>query len=160
MAPSNPDIVYIGMGETELRGNVTQGDGVYKTTDGGKTWTHVGLSDTQAIAKIRVHPTNPDIVYVAAFGHPAGPNAERGVFRTKDGGRTWQKVLYRDDKTGGIEVVLDPNNPQVLLRLVVGGVPGVASDVERRRRQRAVQVDRRRRHLDRDLRGSRACRRA
>src|SRR5580765_2782174 len=84
VSESNPDVVYIGMGETELRGNIMQGDGVYKSTDGGKTWKNVGLVDTQAIARIRVHPTNPDIVYVAAFGHPYGPNADRGVFRTND----------------------------------------------------------------------------
>ena len=114
VAPSNPDIVYLGTGESELRGNIAQGDGVYKSTDAGKTWTHVGFEDSQTIAKLRIHPTNPDIVFVAVFGHPAGPNAERGIYRTKDGGRTWEKVLYRDDKTGGIEVNFDPNNPQVL----------------------------------------------
>src|SRR5271165_6250672 len=114
VAASNPDVVYIGMGETELRGNIMQGDGVYKTTDGGKTWKSVGLVDTQAIARIRVHPTNPDIVYVAAFGHPYGPNAERGVFRTKDGGKTWQKVLYRNDHAGAVDLCIDPHNPSVL----------------------------------------------
>src|SRR3569832_343244 len=76
VSPSNPDVVYIGMGETELRGNIMQGDGVYKTTHAGKTWTHLGLDDTQAIARIRVHPTNPDIVYAAAFGHPYGRNTD------------------------------------------------------------------------------------
>src|SRR5262245_34453212 len=80
ISASNPDIVYIGTGESEIRGNIIQGDGAYKTTDAGKTWTHVGLSDTQVISKIRVHPTNPDLVYVAAFGHHAAPNADRGVF--------------------------------------------------------------------------------
>src|ERR1700720_3842226 len=114
VAPSNPDVVYIGMGETELRGNIMQGDGVYKTIDGGKTWKNVGLIDTQAIARIRVHPTNPDIVYVVAFGHPYGPNAERGVFRTKDGGKTWQKVLYRNDHAGAVDLCIDPHNPNVL----------------------------------------------
>jgi len=114
VAPSNPDIVYIGMGESDLRGNIAQGDGVYKSTDAGKTWTHIGLGDSQTIAKIRVHPTNPDLVYVASFGHPAGPNAERGVFRSKDGGKTWDKILYRDDKTGAVELNFDPNNPNVL----------------------------------------------
>src|SRR4029077_2715590 len=107
----NPDVVYIGMGESELRGNIAQGDGVYKSTDAGKTWTHIGLVETQVISKIRIHPTNPDIVFVAALGHPAGPNPERGIFRTKDGGKTWDKVLTRDDKTGGIELNFDPKNP-------------------------------------------------
>jgi photosystem II stability/assembly factor-like uncharacterized protein len=114
VSESNPDVVYIGMGETELRGNIMQGDGVYKTTDGGKTWKNVGLTDTQAIARIRVHPANPDIVYVAAFGHPYGPNAERGVFRTKDGGKSWQKVLYRNDHAGAVDLCIDPHNPNVL----------------------------------------------
>ena len=114
VAPSNPDVVYIGTGESEIRGNIAPGDGVYKSTDGGKTWTHVGLRDAQNISKIRVHPTNPDIAFVAAFGHHAAPNEERGIFRTTDGGKTWQKVLYRDPKTGGIEIVFDPNNPNVL----------------------------------------------
>src|SRR3954470_13378414 len=114
IAPSNPDIVYIGTGESEIRGNIIQGDGAYRTSDGGKTWSHVGLADTQVIAKIRVHPTNPDLVYVAAFGHHAAPNPDRGVYRSKDGGKTWDKVLFRDDKTGANELIIDPGNPQVL----------------------------------------------
>jgi photosystem II stability/assembly factor-like uncharacterized protein len=114
VAPSNPDIVYIGTGEADIRGNIIQGDGAYKSTDGGKTWTHIGLADTQVIAKIRVHPTNPDLVYVAAFGHHAAPNAERGIYRSKDGGKTWDKILFRDDKTGGNELIVDPSNPQVI----------------------------------------------
>ncbi len=114
IAPSNPDVVYIGMGESDIRGNIAQGDGVYKTTDGGKTWKHMGLEDTLAVSKIRVHPKNPDLVYVAALGHPAGPNDERGVFRSKDGGATWQKILFRDNRTGAIELILDPNNPDVI----------------------------------------------
>jgi photosystem II stability/assembly factor-like uncharacterized protein len=114
VAPSNPDVVYIGTGEADIRGNIIQGDGAYKSTDGGKTWTHIGLTETQVIAKIRVHPTNADLVYVAAFGHHAAPNAERGVYRSKDGGKTWDKILFRDDKTGANELVIDPNNPQVI----------------------------------------------
>jgi photosystem II stability/assembly factor-like uncharacterized protein len=114
VAASNPDIVYIGTGESDIRGNIIQGGGAYKSTDGGKTWTHIGLTDTQVIAKIRVHPTNPDLVYVAAFGHHAAPNPDRGVFRSKDGGKTWEKILFRDDKTGGNELIIDPNNPQVI----------------------------------------------
>jgi photosystem II stability/assembly factor-like uncharacterized protein len=114
IAPSNPDVVYAGMGETELRGNIIQGDGVYKTTDAGKTWTSIGLEKTQAISRIRVHPTNPDIVYVAALGNPYGPNAERGIFRSKDGGKTWERVLFRDEKTGAVDLAIDPKNPDVL----------------------------------------------
>src|SRR5579864_7186495 len=100
VAPSNPDVVYIGTGEADIRGNIIQGDGAYKSTDAGKTWTKIGLADTQNISKIRVDPANPDVVYVAAFGHHAAPNPDRGVFRSKDGGKSWQKVLYKDDKTG------------------------------------------------------------
>src|SRR5262245_921688 len=114
VAPSNPDVVYAGMGETELRGNIIQGDGVYKTTDGGKTWTSMGLERTQAIARVRVDPSNPDLVYVAALGNPYGPNPERGVFRSKDGGKSWDRVLHRDDKTGAVDLAMDPNNPDVL----------------------------------------------
>jgi photosystem II stability/assembly factor-like uncharacterized protein len=114
VAESNPDVVYAGMGETCLRGNIMQGDGVYKSTDAGKTWTHVGLAETQAISKIRIDPRNPDVVWVAAFGHPYGRNAERGVYKTVDGGKTWRKVLYRDDTSGAIDLSLDPKNPDVL----------------------------------------------
>jgi photosystem II stability/assembly factor-like uncharacterized protein len=114
VAESNPDVVYVGMGETELRGNILQGDGVYKSADGGKTFTHLGLEHTQAIARIRVHPTNPDIVYVAALGDPYGRNAERGIFKSSDGGRTWTKSLYRDDKTGAVDLTMDPKQPDVL----------------------------------------------
>ncbi len=114
VAETNPDVVYIGMGEVQLRGSITQGDGVYKTTDGGKTWRHLGLKETQAVARIRVHPTNPDIVYVAALGHPYGENEERGVFRSTDGGNTWKKVLYVSDKAGAVDLVIDRTNPKVL----------------------------------------------
>jgi photosystem II stability/assembly factor-like uncharacterized protein len=114
VAPSNPDIVYIGTGEADIRGNIIQGDGAYKTTDAGKTWTHIGLKETENISKIRVHPTNPDLVYVAAFGHHAAANPERGVFRSKDGGTTWEKILFRDNKTGAIALVLDPNAPEII----------------------------------------------
>src|SRR6266571_8227071 len=112
VSESNPDVVYIGMGETELRGNIMQGDGVYKSTDAGKTWKHIGLADTQAISRIRVHPANPDIVFVSALGHPYAPNAERGVFRSKDGGQSWQKVLYKDEDTGAVDLAFDPANPE------------------------------------------------
>jgi photosystem II stability/assembly factor-like uncharacterized protein len=114
VAETNPDIVYIGMGEVQLRGSITQGDGVYKTEDGGKTWRHLGLKETQAVARIRIHPTNPDLVYVAALGHPYGDNEERGVFRSKDGGSSWEKVLYVSPKAGAVDLIIDRNNPDVL----------------------------------------------
>ncbi len=114
VAESNPDVVYAGMGETELRGNIIQGDGVYKSSDGGKTFTHAGLDKTLAISRIRVHPANPDVVYVAALGDPYGPNPERGVFKSTDGGKTWTRSLFRDAKTGAIDLSMDPKNPDVL----------------------------------------------
>jgi photosystem II stability/assembly factor-like uncharacterized protein len=114
VSESNPDIVYVGMGEVALRGNVIQGDGVYKTVDGGQTWTHVGLEKTMAIGRIRVHPSNPDVVYVAALGNPYGSNPERGVFKTTDGGKTWNRVLFRDEKTGAVDLTIDVRNPDVL----------------------------------------------
>src|SRR5438093_476029 len=114
VSQSNPDIVYVGMGEGCLRGNLSSGDGVYKSTDAGRTWTHVGLADSSQIGRMQIHPTNPDIVYVAAIGHPYGPNAERGVFRSKDGGTTWQKVLYVNDQTGAADIAMDATDPQVL----------------------------------------------
>ena len=114
VAETNPDIVYIGMGEVQLRGSITQGDGVYKTIDGGKTWRHLGLEETQAVSRIRIHPTNPDIVYVAALGHPYGDNAERGVFKSTDGGNTWSKTLFVSEKAGAVDLIIDRNNPNVL----------------------------------------------
>jgi photosystem II stability/assembly factor-like uncharacterized protein len=114
VAESNPDVVYLGMGETELRGNIMQGDGVYKSADAGKTWKHVGLGDTQAIARIRVDPSNPEVVYVAALGHPYARNTERGVFRSTDGGANWKRVLYRDDHAGAVDLSMDSANPRVL----------------------------------------------
>lgn len=114
VAETNPDVVYIGGGETQLRGSITQGDGVYKSSDGGKTWRSLGLKETQAISRIRVHPTNPDVVYVAALGHPYGDNEERGVFRSTDGGNTWKKVLYINAKTGVADLIIDRTNPKVV----------------------------------------------
>jgi photosystem II stability/assembly factor-like uncharacterized protein len=114
VSESNPDVVYAGMGETELRGNIIQGDGIYKTSDAGKTWTHVGLEKTMAIGRIRVHPENPDIVYVAALGDPYSSTPDRGVFKSTDGGRNWTRVLFRDDRTGAVDLVMDPKAPDVL----------------------------------------------
>ena len=114
VAESDHNVIYVGTGEACIRGNISYGDGVYKSTDRGKTWKNVGLRDTRHIGAIIVHPKNPGIVFVAALGHAYGPNAERGIFRTADGGNTWQKVLYKDDHTGGIDVVFDPHNSNVL----------------------------------------------
>ncbi len=114
VAPSNPDIVYIGMGEGELRGNVMQGDGIYRSVNGGKTWTHMGLAKTRTITSLRVHPTNADIVYATALGDPYANNEERGVYRTRDGGKSWQKILYRSAEAGAVDLAIDPRDPQTL----------------------------------------------
>jgi photosystem II stability/assembly factor-like uncharacterized protein len=114
IAPSSPETVYVGMGESGFRGDSAEGDGVYKTLDGGKTWTHIGLEQTLQISRVRIHPTDPNTVYVAALGNCWGPSAERGVFRTKDGGKTWKKILYRDENTGAADLAMDPTNPDIL----------------------------------------------
>lgn len=110
----DPNVVYVGMGESPMRGNVSHGDGMYKSTDGGKTWKHIGLSDSSQISRVRIHPRNPDLVYVAALGHVYGPNEERGIFRTENGGETWEKILFRNNKTGAIDLILDPLNPRII----------------------------------------------
>jgi photosystem II stability/assembly factor-like uncharacterized protein len=114
VSESNPDIVYVGAGEYPIRGNVSHGDGVWRTSDGGKTWTSLGLVETRQISRVRVNPTNPDIVYVGAQGHVFGPNSERGVFKTTDGGKNWRKILFRNDSTGVTDLVMDPNNPEII----------------------------------------------
>ena len=114
VAQSDPNVVYVGTGEACIRGNISQGDGVWKSVDAGKSWKSVGLKDSRAIGKVIVNPRNPDIVFVAALGHPFGPNKERGIFRTTDGGKTWDKVLYKDENTGAIDVAFDPQNPNIL----------------------------------------------
>lgn len=110
----NPDIVWAGGGETAIRGNVSHGDGVWKSMDAGKTWNFMGLAETQYISRIVTHPTDPNIAYVAALGHVFGPNAARGIYRTKDGGKSWQKILFKNDSTGAADLVMDPSNPNVL----------------------------------------------
>jgi len=114
VSETNPDIVWIGMDASCIRGNILPGDGVYKSIDAGKTWTHIGFGNSDAIAKIRISPKNPDVVFVASFGKYGVPSEERGVFKTTDGGKSWRKVLYRDDKTGGVDISIDPNNPDVM----------------------------------------------
>ncbi len=114
VADSDPNVIYAGMGEGCIRGNASAGDGVWKSTDAGKTWAYAGLKDTQQIPRVRVHPKNPDLVYVAALGHTWGPNPERGIFRSQDGGKTWKKILFVDEKTGASDLVMDPVNPRVL----------------------------------------------
>jgi photosystem II stability/assembly factor-like uncharacterized protein len=114
VAESDPNVIYVGTGEACIRGNMSYGDGVYKSADGGKTWKSVGLRDTEHIGAIIIDPRDPNTVLVAALGHAYGPNTERGIFRTHDGGKTWDKVLYKDDHTGGIDVVFDPNNSNIV----------------------------------------------
>ncbi len=114
IAASNENVLWVGTGEGDPRNSTSFGNGVYRSSDAGRTWTHLGLDDTERIKRIAVHPQNPDVALVCALGHAWGPNEERGVFRTTDGGRTWQKVLYRNPDTGCSEIVMDPSNPQTL----------------------------------------------
>jgi photosystem II stability/assembly factor-like uncharacterized protein len=114
VADADPNVIYVGTGETCIRNNVSHGDGVYRSTDGGRTWQNIGLRDTRHIGKIRVHPRNPDVVYVAALGHAFGPNAERGVFRSTDGGKSWERILYRSERAGSHDISMDPHNPRHL----------------------------------------------
>ncbi|HIF06212.1 MAG TPA: sialidase, partial [Gemmatimonadetes bacterium] len=111
---SDPQIVWAGTGEPHIRSNVTVGDGVYKSTDGGEKWEHMGLDAAGRVSRVVIHPTNPDIVYIGVLGHAHGPQAERGVFRTQDGGQTWEHVLFVDEDTGASSVIMDPNNPRIL----------------------------------------------
>jgi photosystem II stability/assembly factor-like uncharacterized protein len=114
VSESDPNVIYAGTGEACIRGNIVGGNGVWKSLDAGKTWKFAGLGDTRAIGRLMIHPKNPDVAFVAALGHPFADNEERGIFRTRDGGKTWEKVLYKDAKSGGIDVVFDPSNPNIL----------------------------------------------
>src|SRR3954452_19784455 len=114
VAPSNPRVIYAGSGEADMRSDIAQGNGMYKSADGGRTWSRIGLTDSQQIGRVLVDPRNPDVVYVAALGHPYGPNAERGVFRSHNGGRSWQKILFKDENTGAVDLAFEPGNPEVI----------------------------------------------
>ena len=114
VADGDPNVIYVGTGESCIRGDVSYGDGVYRSTDGGSSWQHLGLADTRHIARIRVNPKDPDLVYVAALGHTFGPNDQRGVFRSTDGGKAWQRVLFRDERSGAADLSLDARNPRNL----------------------------------------------
>ncbi|HKQ60371.1 MAG TPA: hypothetical protein VJS92_03740 [Candidatus Polarisedimenticolaceae bacterium] len=118
VAPSDPNVIYVGTGSACPRGNVSPGNGVYRSTDGGETWQHVGLPEAGQIGRICVHPGNPELVYVAALGHAFGPNPERGVFRSKDGGQSWEKVLYVSERAGAVDLSLDPTNPRILVAAI------------------------------------------
>jgi photosystem II stability/assembly factor-like uncharacterized protein len=118
VAPSDGNVVYVGTGEACIRGNVSHGDGVYRSTDGGRTWKNLGLRDTRHIGRVRIHPRDPDTVYVAALGHAWGPNRERGVFRTRNGGATWEPVLFKSENAGAVDLSLDPGNPRMLYAAV------------------------------------------
>jgi photosystem II stability/assembly factor-like uncharacterized protein len=114
VAPSDSQVIYAGTGETTIRIDVSHGDGVYRSTDAGKTWSHLGLADTRHIGKIRVHPGNPDLVYVAALGHAFGSNPERGVYKSEDGGKSWRQVLFKSEKAGAVDLSIDETNPRIL----------------------------------------------
>jgi photosystem II stability/assembly factor-like uncharacterized protein len=122
LAPSNPNIIYVGTGTNTISGDTSYGDGVYKSLDGGENWQHIGLEDTRHIGRILVDPRNPDVVLVAAMGHSSGPNEERGVFRLRDGGRSWKRVLYRDNVTGAADLCFDPGNPRVAYATLWNGI--------------------------------------
>ncbi len=123
--PSNPDVVWVGTGEGNPRNSVSVGDGVYRSADGGRTWSHLGLEKTERIPRLLVHPRNPRIAWVAALGQAWGENPERGVFKTEDGGRTWRKVLYVDERTGCADLAIDPTQPEPAVRGHVG-LPALA----------------------------------
>src|SRR5687767_12980769 len=118
VAPSDPNVVYAGTGESCIRGNVSHGDGVYRSTDAGRTWTNIGLRESRHIGRVRVHPDNPDVVWVAALGRAWGPSRERGVFRTTNGGRSWEHVLFKSENAGAVDLSMDPRNPRTLFASV------------------------------------------
>src|SRR5262249_1333698 len=114
VAPSDPKVLYVGTGEGLQRPDLSTGDGVFKSTDAGKTWKHMGLNDAEQIPAVRVDPKDPNRVFVAVLGHPYGPNKERGIFRSTDGGKTWKNVLYKDEDTGGMAIEIDPSDSRIV----------------------------------------------
>ena len=147
VADSDPSIVYVGTGSACIRGNVSPGDGIYKSTDGGESWTHLGLHDAGQIGRLVIHPENPDVAYAAVLGHAFGPNEMRGVFRTTDGGASWEKVLYVSERTGANDIAMDASNPECALRHDVDwGEKALDHDLGQRR-GRHLQDHRRRGHL-------------
>lgn len=114
VAPSDPNIVWAGTGEPWIRSHISVGWGVYKSTDAGRHWSRMGLENTGRVSRVLIHPTNPDIVYVAALGHAYGPQPERGIYRTMDGGKSWERVLFVNDSTGASDLIMDPTNPRIL----------------------------------------------
>src|SRR3989442_9194369 len=114
VAASRPDVVYVGTGEADMRSQISYGNGMYKSTDAGKTWTHIGLDNTRQIGKVIVDPRDPNVVFVAALGHVYGANPDRGVYRSRDGGSTWQKVLFKSNDLGAVDLAFEPGNPQTI----------------------------------------------
>ena len=148
VAPSDPQTLYVGTGEGLQRPDLSVGDGVYRSTDGGATWSHRGLRDSQQIPALLVDPRDPRRVFAAVLGHPYGPNEERGLFRSTNGGETWQKVLYKDENTGAVDVAVDPANPETVFAV------GDRKLVDPAGEQRALQVGRWRHHVATGHRGA------
>ena len=145
VAPSDPNIIYVGSGEGLHRPDLSVGDGIYKSTDAGATWTHLGLRDGQQISVMAIDPRDPNRLFVAVAGHPYGPNPERGIYRSTDGGQSFQKVLYKDENIGGSDVKIDPSDPNIGLCHIVGGARRAVGEWRLgRHRRRHLQVDRRR----------------
>ncbi len=144
VSETNPDLVFIGTGESAIRGNILPGDGIYRSRDGGKTWTHVGFRDVDAISKIRIHPTNPDVVFAAVFGEYGAPSKERGLYKSTDGGDTWRRVLVSRRQDGRRRRRHRPGASERDVRGAMGGLPEGVHDVERGARERALQEHRRR----------------